>query len=177
MKRKVAGAGGAVLVVALLAIAGWYVVHTQSTQAELNRAVADYDLRRQPASVEFTVTAPPNTPKDQDLYISGSVPVLGNWDAAGVRLTRGDDGKYHAAVHDLLNAMEYTFKVTRGTWSTVETDASGKTIDNRSFISGKDAKIDVAVAGWVDNGKAVPGRATISGDVRLLKNALPSGVP
>jgi predicted alpha/beta superfamily hydrolase len=176
MKRKVAGAGGAVLVVALLAIAGWYVVHTQATQAELNRAVADYELRKQPVSVTFTVTAPPNTPKDQDLYISGSVPALGNWDAPGVRLTKGDDGKYHATVPDLLSNMDYTFKVTRGTWSTVETDKDGKDILNRSFTSSKDGKVEVAVAGWIDNGKAVPGRTTITGDVRLHKNALRSDI-
>ena len=176
MKRKMAGAGGAVLVLALLGIAGWYVVHTQATQAELNRAVAEYELRKQPVVVAFTVTAPPNTPKDQDLYISGSVPALGNWDAAGVRLAKGDDGKYHATVPDLLNAMDYTFKITRGTWSTVETDASGKDIANRSFTSAKDGEVDVDVAGWIDNGKAVPGRVTMSGDVRVHKNALRSAI-
>lgn len=173
MKRKIVGSGGVILALALAGIGGWYVIHTQSTQAELNRAVADYESRK-PVPVSFKVTVPANTPKDQVLYLSGSVPALGNWDAAGVPLTRGDDGTYHADVPDLLNGMEYTFKVTRGTWGTVETDKDGKGIDNHGLTAAKDAKVDVVVANWIDNGQSVPGRVTMMPGIRVHKNAIKS---
>ena len=97
------------------------------------------------------------------------MPALGNWDAAGVPLQRGEDGKYIAQVPELLNGLEYAFKVTRGTWGTVETDKSNKEIDNHTFTAKPDAKVEVAVAEWVDSGKAVPGRVTMVPGVRLEK--------
>ncbi len=168
VKRKIAGAGGVILIVALLAIFGWYIVHTQSTQAELNRAVAEFESRK-PVNVTFIVTAPPNTPKGQTLYLSGSVPALGNWDASGVRLEPRPDGKYTATVPDLLNGMEYAFKVTRGTWGTVETTADNKPLDNHTFTAANGATVEVGVANWVDNGQAVPGRVTMTPGVRVEK--------
>ncbi|HYO11335.1 MAG TPA: alpha/beta hydrolase-fold protein [Tepidisphaeraceae bacterium] len=172
-KRRIAGAGGAVLIVALLGIFGWYVVHTRATQAELTRAVREYESRK-PVSVTFEVSVPDGTPKDQVLYLSGSVPALGNWDAAGVPLARRDDGKYAATVPDLLNGMEYAFKVTRGTWGTVEADAQGKEVVNHAFTAAPDAKVAPQVAGWMDGGKAVPGRVTMTGNLVVHKNAFKS---
>jgi enterochelin esterase-like enzyme len=169
------GAGGAVLVVALLGIFGWYVVHTQSTQAELNAAVAAFESRK-PVDVTFEVAVPESTPKDQVLYLSGSVPALGNWDAAGVPMTRRDDGKHAATVPGLLNGLDYEFKVTRGTWGTVEADSSGKEIANHTFTAARDAKVTSQVASWMDGGKAVPGRVTMTGNIVVHKNAFKSAV-
>lgn len=174
MKRRIIGAGTVILVIALVAIFGWYLLHTQSTQAELNRAIADYETKKQPVTVSFVVTAPQNTPADQVLYLSGSVPALGNWDAAGVALTKSEDGKYHCTVPELLNGMDYSYKITRGTWGTVESDANGKDVKDVAFTAGKDGKVEHAVANWLDNGQAVPGRVTMTGDIRVMKNAIPS---
>src|SRR5687768_16636053 len=167
-------AGGGVLAVALLGIGGWYVSHTRSTEAELSRAVSDYETRKQPVSVTFTVKAPANTPKEQVLYISGSVPALGNWEAAGVPLTRADDGTYTATVPDLLNGMEYKFKVTRGTWGTVETLQEGRDVQDRTFVASKDSKVEASVENWRDNGQATPGRVTMTGNIVVHKNAIKS---
>ncbi len=169
MKRRIVGAGAGVLAVALLGIGGWYVVQTQASKAESSRAEADYARMSQPVSVTFNVTAPASTPEKQVLYISGSVPALGNWDAAGVPLVRDKDGIYHATVPELLNSMDYRFKVNRGTWGTVETQADGKDVTDHTFTASKDGKVDVTVAGWIDNGKAVPGRVTMTGDIHLDK--------
>ena len=174
MKRKMAAAGGVVLVAALAGIGGWYVIHTRGSAADDARAAEQYRIRSQPVAVSFVVTPPPNTPPDQGLYISGSIPALGNWDAAGVPLKKRDDGKFEATVPGLLNTMEYEFKVTRGTWGTVEADADGKDITNHTFVAKNDAKVEVAVADWLDDGKAVPGRVTMSGDIRVHKNAFQS---
>jgi enterochelin esterase-like enzyme len=170
------GGGVVVLVVALLGIAGWYVLHTQASQSAKARAEAIYEERKQPVTVTFAVTAPPNTPKDQVLYVSGSVPALGNWDAAGVPLNKDQDAKYRAAIADLLNGQEYLFKITRGTWGTVEASKDGKDIKDRVFTASKDATIEVAVEQWLDNGQSVPGRVTMTGDIRVHKNAIPSSI-
>src|SRR5687767_2567675 len=150
-------AGGGVLAVALLGIGGWYVAHTKSTEAELNEAIANYEARNQLVDVTFNVEVPANTPKEQVLYLSGDVPALGNWDAAGVPLTRSDDGKYTATVKGLQNTGEYKFKVTRGTWGTVETTQEGRDVQDRVFTAARDAKVDAVVQEWRDQGQAVPG--------------------
>src|SRR4051812_11008449 len=163
------GTGGVVLAVSLGAIGAWYLVHTRSSQAEESRAVEAYQLKSQPVAVTFNVEVPKNTPSEQVLYLSGSVPALGNWDAAGVPLKKDADGKYHATVPDLLNSMEYSFKITRGTWGSVETDANGKEIANHTLVAKKDGSVNVSVANWIDNGQSVPGRVTTTGDIRLHK--------
>ena len=107
--------------------------------------------------VEFEVTPPPQTPPDQPLYLSGSEPALGNWEAAGVPLHKGDDGKYRGTV-EVTSGIEYAFKVTRGTWGTVEKGPNGDEIPNRPLVCDKPQKVEVQVASWVDEGKSVPTR-------------------
>jgi predicted alpha/beta superfamily hydrolase len=167
-------AGGGVLAVALLGIGGWYVAHTKSTESELNSAISNYEARNQLVDVTFNVDVPANTPKEQLLYLSGSVPAMGNWDAAGVPLERGADGKFTATVKGLQNTGEYKFKVTRGTWGTVETTLEGRDVDDRVFVAAKNAKVDATVQEWRDHGQATPGRVTMTGNVIVHKNALNS---
>src|SRR5207248_8704490 len=109
----------------LVAIFGWYILYTRASTEEFNKALAAYKSRK-PVTVSVNVSVPADTPKDQVIYLSGSVPALGNWDAAGIPLTRGADGKFHAQVPELLSGMDYAFKVTRGTWGTVETNKDNK---------------------------------------------------
>jgi enterochelin esterase-like enzyme len=70
--------------------------------------------------------------------------------------------------------MEYAFKVTRGTWGTVESTADGKDSSNHTFTAAKDEKVEVAVAIEIDGGQAVPGRVTLTGNVIVHKNAIKS---
>jgi predicted alpha/beta superfamily hydrolase len=169
VKKKAAGYGLVGILIGLGAIFGWYAIHTQSTQAELNRAIADYESKKQPVTVTFTVSVPPGTPQNQVLYVSGNVPALGSWDGAGIPLQRTPDGKYTGTAGDLLNGMDYSFKITRGTWGTVETSAEGKNIDNHNVTAKKDGKVEVVVAGWNDGGKATPGRVTMVPGIQLHK--------
>jgi len=155
----------AVFIVGLLAIIGWYVNYTNQIKAELTQYESESASHKK-VTVEIAVTPPANTPKDQVLYLSGSVPALGNWDAAGVQLRPGNDGRHHAQV-ELLSGLDYSFKVTRGTWGTVEADANGKDVADRTFKAGVDQRVDVTVANWIDGGKAVPGRVTALQSVRM----------
>jgi len=155
-------------IIAFAGIGGWYYYHTNQIEGETNQYV-DWAKNQKMVDVEFIVTAPAaETPKDQMLYISGDAPNLGVWDGAGLALKKGDDGKYHGTVQ-LLSGIEHAFKVTRGTWSTVERAADGGEIPNHTFTVEKPEKVKVTVASWVDHGKAIPGRITMTGDIRQHK--------
>src|SRR5690606_41660610 len=54
-------------------ILGYYWAHTTSSESEAEQFAQDAK-NMQPIPVAFEVTAPPNTPPDQPLYLSGSEP-------------------------------------------------------------------------------------------------------
>ncbi|WP_428940737.1 alpha/beta hydrolase-fold protein [Fontivita pretiosa] len=147
-----------------VAIAGWYAVHTRQIEAELQRYKAWGGARR-PVKVTFEVQPCPGTPEDQPLWISGNAPEMGGWDGAGVALTRGQDGKYRGTI-EVLSGIEYSYKVTRGSWSTVERGPQGQEIPNRTLMVEQDATIPITIATWVDGGKSIPGLHTLSGTIR-----------
>lgn len=166
MKRTIAitlGLG----VVALGSVGIWYWTRTSAINSELAKFEADFKNKRM-VKVDVAVAAPPETPADQPLYLAGSAPSLGNWEAAGVPLQKGPDGKHHATV-EVMSGIEYGYKVTRGTWSTVERAAGDKDLPNRTLLVTNDSPVDVTVATWVDGGKSIPNRVTTSGEVRLHK--------
>jgi predicted alpha/beta superfamily hydrolase len=166
MKKTLAVSFGA-FALALAGIGGWYWQHTHSSDSEAHAFEQDAKNRKL-IPVEFEVTPPPETPPDQFVYLSGSEPALGNWEAAGVRLDRGDDGKYRGKV-EITSGIEYAFKLTRGTWSTVEKGPNGEEIPDRTLRCDAPQKVAVTVASWVDGGKAIPTRVSLSGDIRLHK--------
>src|SRR5262249_12382400 len=84
-------------------------------------------------------------------------------------LLHHDDGKWRGQV-TVLSGIDYGYKVTRGTWGTVETDARGAALADRPLNVGAAQAVDVSVAEWVDHGQSVPGRVTMNGDLRLTKN-------
>jgi hypothetical protein len=105
-------AGVIVLVVALVGILTWHTIETNRIKGPHGRDRAGGG-QPQEGHGGYRGAPPANTPKDQVLYVSGSVPSLGNWDAAGVALKPAEDGKHHAQV-EVLTGLEYAFKVTRG---------------------------------------------------------------
>ncbi|MEM7682813.1 MAG: alpha/beta hydrolase-fold protein [Planctomycetota bacterium] len=127
----------------------------------------------QTVPVTFVVTPPEGTPTDQRLYLSGSTATLGSWEAAGVPMTLQDDGTYATTI-DLVNSVEYQYKVTRGTWSTVEQAAGDQPLPDRVVKVEPEpaATVAIAVAEWVDKGLSNPSVTTRTGDIRFHK-ALP----
>jgi predicted alpha/beta superfamily hydrolase len=156
-----------ILVIGLAGIGGWLVSSTRQS----NAAAEDYTQwarSQKVAPIEFDVVAPPETPADQTLYISGDAYELGSWDAAGLPLQKGTDGHYHATVQ-LLTGIPHKFKVTRGTWGTVERGAKGDEIDDHSFTTEANGVVQTTVLTWVDGGKSTPGKVTLTGEFRLHK--------
>jgi len=151
--------------IAFSAIGGWYLAKTSSTESE-EKVYNEWAKNVKPIAVKFVVKPPAETPPDQPLYLSGSAPTLGAWEAAAVPMTKQSDGNYAATV-ELMSGIEHAFKVTRSTWSTVERGANGEEVPNHTFAANKPEEVvTVSVASWVDKGKSVPGRITLTGTIR-----------
>jgi hypothetical protein len=105
--------------------------------------------------VHVVLKVPADTPADAEVYLAGSLPAVGEWKAAGVKLERQKDGTYAADV-ELEPDQTLEFKFTRGSWETVEKKADGTDRDNRSVKIQADTKqIDATVEKWASNGSSV----------------------
>ncbi len=95
-------------------------------------------------------SVPASTPPGDDIYIAGN---FNNWNPglASYTLTSGGNGMYSITFTPVAGTLE--FKFTRGSWSTVEGNASGNVIPNRSLVyNGGVQTVNLAIAGWEDGG-------------------------
>jgi predicted alpha/beta superfamily hydrolase len=157
--------GGIVLVFAgaVGGILGYYALENARTEEEV-KTYEDWAKQQKVTPVKFVVRVPEGTPKDQPIFLSGSMPPF-PWDAAGPPLTREADGTYTTTL-DLMTGLPQEFKVTRGTWGTVECNADDTDVANRIITPKGDDTVEVKVAAWRDKGAATPGRVTLAGDIR-----------
>jgi enterochelin esterase-like enzyme len=156
-----------VLGIGLAGIVGWTLSSTHQSQAKADEYV-QWTKNQKFIPIDFAITAPAGTPGDQTLYISGDSAELGDWDAAGVPLHHDNDGKYRTTV-SILSGIPHKFKVTRGTWGTVERAADGSDIPDHDFVGTPSVAVEATVGTWVDGGKSTPGKVTMTGDIRLHK--------
>ncbi len=112
----------------------------------------------------FVVSVPADTPVDDTLYISGNIPSLGNWNGQGLKLQRQDDGPYAASLM-VKRGTQIECKVTRGSWQTVEKNASGGEMDNRLVVADKSKQVQFAVAAWA-NQQASQIKPTLTGNIK-----------
>ncbi len=96
----------------------------------------------------IAVTVPPETPADDTIHVAGGHPALGAWDPAGLPLARAADGRWTAILPVEVGAV-FEFKITRGTWETVEKGPDGEEIPNRIGLA-DGVPVEVEVARWVD---------------------------
>lgn len=117
--------------------------------------------------ITFRVTAPPDVPEKAPLFLAGNLPQLGSWNAAGVQLDHGSDGKWSATL-DLPTGANIEFKITRGNWESVEKGPDGQELDNRKHTVNGDATLDIVVARFAAGAAALPKNlSTRSGDLRV----------
>ncbi len=107
--------------------------------------------------VEFVVRLPPDAGADAKVYLAGGAAALGGWRADGVALARTEDGRYRGSVL-LPEGATIEYKITAGSWQTVERDASGRDIPNRTLIVRSGETVEIVVAAWA----SAPGRAGAS---------------
>ncbi|MEO5616802.1 MAG: alpha/beta hydrolase-fold protein [Candidatus Eisenbacteria bacterium] len=119
------------------------------------------------AAVTIIVRVPASTPAGSALWLSGDRAELGNWSGAGLRLRAGGDGTWSGTLTPPAGTA-FEYKVTRGTWDTVEKDAAGGEIANRrGNASGGSDTLRITVAAWRDQTESPVARvSTITGEVR-----------
>lgn len=119
------------------------------------------------AAVTFVVRVPASTPAGSALWLSGDRAELGSWSGKGLALARAAEGAWTATL-DLPAGAAFEYKVTRGSWETVEKDAAGGEIANRRGVAtGGEDTLRLAVAAWRDQTETPAARAhTITGEVR-----------
>ncbi len=129
---------------------------------------------------EFVVHPPKDTPKDARVFASGDHAALGGWQADGLELKRDKDGLYRGRF-EADRGARLEFKFTLGSWQTVEKNADGGEIANRSIIVGEGGvddegrKYEFRVAKWAAAPEAghvaTVGRGAVktsrTGDIRL----------
>ncbi|WP_224366300.1 alpha/beta hydrolase-fold protein [Hyalangium versicolor] len=127
--------------------------------------------------ITFDVGVPLETTADAEVWISGNHPSLGQWNGKGLKLTRTPDGRYSGNI-SLPMGTGIEFKVTRGTWETVEKDATGQEISNRKLRVGDKAtqELTLTVARWADQTKT-PAQHTLTGNVRYLRGIASKYLP
>ncbi len=104
----------------------------------------------------------------KEVFLSGDMKLLGEWRPNGLRLDRAD-GNTHCAEFSVPAGTRVQYKVTRGSWQTVEKDESGKDIPNREFVAkasedGVPQKVSIVVQRW---GAVNVQKSTVTGTLKL----------
>jgi len=99
------------------------------------------------------------------LFLAGN---FNNWNPADTawELHPGQPGQYQLL--KVLPKGIYNFKLTKGSWQTVECTAIGKPIDNRSITILHDTTVTLNVEGWQDNFAAAGKKHTASSQVHII---------
>ncbi|WP_461452820.1 alpha/beta hydrolase [Mucilaginibacter sp.] len=100
----------------------------------------------------------------QNLFLAGD---FNNWNAADTAWKMKPDlaGRYQLV--KMLPKGNISFKITKGSWESVESESSGKDIANRDVIIAHDTIIVMNVQGWKDNHPVEPKKHTASANVHI----------
>lgn len=115
--------------------------------------------------VQFVVTVPASTPPDAEVWISGDAEALGTWNGRGLQLTKLPDGSF-AGQANFAPGQMLLWKVTRGSWDTVEKGPVGEEVDNHAYtVLAHDNVTQATVATWRDQvNNTVP--HTLTGNIK-----------
>ncbi|MBU6342205.1 MAG: T9SS type A sorting domain-containing protein [Bacteroidetes bacterium] len=119
------------------------------------------------AQLTIQVTATPaNTPANAQIYLAGS---MNNWNAADPTKILNKNGTQYS-ITLTLNPGAIEFKFTRGSWASVEGNANGTYLPNRSYnYTGGAKTLQLSIQSWEDLGSGNPG--TAASNVQILDNA------
>jgi predicted alpha/beta superfamily hydrolase len=123
------------------------------------------------AQVTFRITQVPNyTPPNATLYIAGS---FNGWNpgSATHALARQPDSSWLITLPAGSGSIQYKF--TRGSWASVEGNATGAQRPNRSFTYGNGDTVNVSILSWEDlhSGGGGGGSSTANAQVQVLTDS------
>lgn len=101
------------------------------------------------------------------LFLAGS---FNNWNPADTAWELQNKGNGQLRLTRVLPKGIYQFKITRGSWQTVECTAAGKPLDNRNINITSDTVITLNIAGWQDNYAAAEKVHTASPQVHIISD-------
>ncbi len=121
-------------------------------------------------TIRFVVSVPKPLEAGESVYISGNLEQVGSWSGEGLLLRPQRNGTYAGAI-DLPRGGVLEYKVTRGSWDTVEKSADGSEIANRVVQLDRDRTESIRVGSWSGSGDTAippppPPQSTVTGDVR-----------
>jgi glycosidase/predicted alpha/beta superfamily hydrolase len=126
-----------------------------------------------PASAQLTIrlaSLPATTPAGATIYVAGT---FNNWNPAapGYALRPAADGALALTLPDSVRGV-IEFKFTLGSWETVETDAAGAGVPNRTFTIPRTgaSTLTATVARW-SSGKQQARASTASRSVTVLSDS------
>lgn len=118
-------------------------------------------------AVKIVVTVPHNTPADAVIYLAG--PEEGGWKPDALKLAPTDEGRYAGDIRD-GRTLPYPYKITRGSWSTVEKAKDGSELPNRELPADVEGEVQITVERWADAGGDQARRvSTATGNLRLVE--------
>ena len=103
------------------------------------------------AAGEVTVTVevliPARTPTDSDIYLSTE---RSGWSPSEIRMDQVDARRYRLRIR-LRDGARFAFRVTRGSFATIERDAAGRLPPTHLVTAGAGATVVIPVAAWSDD--------------------------
>ncbi|WP_275422805.1 carbohydrate binding domain-containing protein [Paenibacillus mucilaginosus] len=128
-----------------------YTVKAFDAAGNTSTASAALSVTTNPAAgastLTFKVTVPSNTPAGDSLYVAGS---FNSWNAAdpASKLVKQADGTYTVTL-PIAEGTAVQYKITRGSWETVEVSSTGTDIANRTYTKGAGAQtVSLTVVRW-----------------------------
>ncbi len=117
--------------------------------------------------VTFIVEVPEYTPKDAKLYIAGN---FNGWNPSDSYYILKREGNIFKGTFELSGKIEY--KVTRGSWESVEKGKNGEEIPNRVILVNKDMEVKIKVYHWRDfvEKQSAGLKQTYTGNIKLIKD-------
>jgi len=134
-------------------------VVAQSKAVENPELIGRKGLSGKPVLVVFVVEVPVSTPYNDQVYISTD---YSNWDPRAIHMDR-TDALHYRVIRKLASGTKFAFRVTRGTWNSVERGENGleppphlvdvKEVDSQAAR--------VTVSRWSDDNPLQPGQRNI----------------
>ena len=127
----------------------------------------NYLLKGQQKITFETAKITPSIVSSVHLFLAGN---FNGWNPADTAWQMHPDG---AGVYRLNKNMPkgvYQFKVTKGSWESVECTGQGKPVDNRNLTIRHDTTVTIDIAGWQDNFAKVEKAHTASPQVHIVSD-------
>jgi predicted alpha/beta superfamily hydrolase len=119
--------------------------------------------------IRFIIHVPSGGPPEDSIYLAGSLTEVGAWKPDGIKFTRQADGAYSADI-TLPAGQSLEYKITRGTWGTVEKNADGSDRPNRTAaIDANTHQVEITVDRWASGAPVIPIPSTVVGNLKLHK--------